>query len=201
MRKLHFQHAEVINGTFSPKGLNVLLLFQVNCPGCFLYALPLFNKLYANYGSEIGFMALSTAFEDFDLNTESNTRLLLTDGKLVGETQKAFAEQNIDRLPYQLNFPLAMDKKISAEERAALVEDICGLNPNFAIWSEFDQDMLRDKVLKYLQAQSQISYTFSANQFNGTPTIALFNQNMDLLHSWFGHVQEHEIVDRLKNLP
>lgn len=200
MRKLHFQHGKVIHKTFSPKGLNVLFLFQVNCPGCFLYALPLFNRLYKKYATDVGFVAMSTAFEDFELNTENNTHLLQTEGKLVGETEKALAKQGIPTWPYPLNFPIVMDKTVNIDEYTSLVEDICALNPNFSIWSEFDQRLLRSKVLKYLQAQHKVSYTFMANQFSGTPTMALFNQNMDLLHSWFGHVPEQEIVDSLNKL-
>ena len=35
-------------------------------------------------------VAIATAFEDFDLNTVENTRLLLETGETVGETKKRF---------------------------------------------------------------------------------------------------------------
>lgn len=50
-----------------------------------MYALPTFNKLYEKFNSELGFIALSTAFEDFDLNTKENTELLINSNELVGE--------------------------------------------------------------------------------------------------------------------
>ena len=71
MAKLHFHTAEFIQGQFTMKKLNLLLMFQVNCPGCFLYALPLFNKLYKEYWDNMAFVALSTAFEDYTRNTST----------------------------------------------------------------------------------------------------------------------------------
>lgn len=175
-------------------------MFQVNCPGCFLYGFPLLNKLYAQFKDDLGFIGLSTAFEDFDLNTAANTQLLIDQGELVGATKQALSQNGVTSLPYSINFPVGMDQKVMETEHTAISEKICHLNPNFTTWSPFDQNLLRNRVLKYLQKQQQISYTFTANQFNGTPTIVLFNNEMDLLHAWFGHVQEQEIVDKIVDL-
>jgi len=101
MSKLHFHTAEFIQGQFTMKKLNLLLMFQVNCPGCFLYALPLFNKLYEQYSDNIAFVALSTAFEDYEYNNTGNTQLLLSNGTLVGETKKALGIRDIHQLPYR----------------------------------------------------------------------------------------------------
>ena len=65
--------------------INVAFVFQVNCPGCFIYGIPLLNELFKKYEKEIGFISISTAFEDFELNTEANTIELLNKGELVGE--------------------------------------------------------------------------------------------------------------------
>jgi hypothetical protein len=46
MKKLELQFDKELKGKFNLKNLNILLVFQVNCPGCFSYALPLFNTLY-----------------------------------------------------------------------------------------------------------------------------------------------------------
>merc|ERR1712133_268791 len=63
---------------FQASNLNVMLAFQVNCPGCFLYALPLMNRLHDEFtkrGANV--FALSTAFEEFDLNTVEATEKLV----------------------------------------------------------------------------------------------------------------------------
>ena len=74
MKKLELNYDKEIQGSFTLSKINILLVFQVNCPGCFSYALPFFNKIYQDYRKEdVSFLALSTAFEDFDKNTLSNT--------------------------------------------------------------------------------------------------------------------------------
>ena len=86
MKKLVLEYEHPLQGKFTLHKLNLLLTFQVNCPGCFSYALPLFNKLLEEYPKEeVSFLALSTAFEDFDKNTLANTKNLVHTGKLVGE--------------------------------------------------------------------------------------------------------------------
>jgi len=68
----------VLQGSFDLKALNLLFVFQVNCPGCFLRFF-LVNKLHWKYRqSGLNVLGLSTAFEDFEYNTAANTELLLT---------------------------------------------------------------------------------------------------------------------------
>jgi len=98
MRKLHLHIDKMIKGQFNPKKINLLLLFQVNCPGCFSYSLPLFNKLYHQFNKDLGFIALSTAFEDFKLNTLKNTVALANEGELIGETKKFLSDQGHERI-------------------------------------------------------------------------------------------------------
>jgi hypothetical protein len=200
MRKLALHHEELLQGEFTKKKLNLLLVFQVNCPGCFLYALPLFNRLMADLHAEnISFLGLSTAFEDFDKNTLKNTQDLINKGTLVGETQKHFATHNIQRLPYPIEFPVAMDQKLrSHDDMEGIVNHICHLNPNFRLWSTFDQDGLQGKVLGYLKSMNEISLTFTLNQMKGTPSIVLFNAENEILQMWFGHASYEAIVEMIK---
>ncbi len=45
-------------------------VFQVNCPGCFLYALPKAIQLHNTYHEKgLVIIGLATAFEDYDKNT------------------------------------------------------------------------------------------------------------------------------------
>lgn len=198
MNKLQLHIGEMVQGEFSPKKLNLLLMFQVNCPGCFLYALPTFNQLFEKYDAHLGFIALSTAFEDFGLNTQENTELLINESELIGETKKALLQQGHQKLPYELLFPVGMDALLGPNQKEELVENICSLNPNYSVWSTYDQKMLRTRVLNYVNTQEKISLTFTANQFRGTPTIVLFNDQKELIYSWFGHQPIDEIIHKIE---
>ena len=47
----------------------LLEVFQVNCPGCFMGAIPDAIKIYEKYKDEgVRVLGLATAFEDFDKN-------------------------------------------------------------------------------------------------------------------------------------
>ena len=50
-------------------------VFQVNCPGCFLHALPKAIELHEKYKDQgLVIIGLATAFEDYDKNTLENLK-------------------------------------------------------------------------------------------------------------------------------
>src|SRR5207245_10332025 len=62
-------------------------VFQVNCPGCFLYGIPQATDIYQKYRKEgVTVLGVANAFEDFDKNTVENLELLLIEGDVIGET-------------------------------------------------------------------------------------------------------------------
>ncbi len=61
--------------------MRLVLAIQVNCPGCFALAVPLAAKLQ----EMLPVVVVSTAFEDFELNTLENTERLLATGKTTSE--------------------------------------------------------------------------------------------------------------------
>ena len=68
-------------------------VFQVNCPGCFLYGIPEAINIYNKYHSEgVTVLGVATAFEDFDKNTLENLELLLKSGEVIGETKKGLSQ-------------------------------------------------------------------------------------------------------------
>ena len=107
----HFQIkvSQVLQGEFQLKSLNLLLTFQVNCPGCFIYALPLAARLHETYGDRLNILGLSTAFEDYDLNTLENTRHLLDSGTVVGMTKRYLRQQGQQTYDLPIRFPVAFD--------------------------------------------------------------------------------------------
>lgn len=195
MRKLKLEFQETWQKPFELGELNLLLVFQVNCPGCFMHAFPLVRQIHSQYGADLNFVAMSTAFEDFDLNTAENTELLVRKRSLVGEAKKAnevyqFSETNLPG-----DYPILMDKLVGAEEflKSELISEICNVNPGYKFMSANDKELLQRRVMDYYRGSELVAQTFHLNQFRGTPTFVIFNKEYDILDSWFGHKPFKEI--------
>ena len=93
----NFGVSEWIQGAptnFDQEKDHVVLLdvFQVNCPGCFMHAIPEAINIYNKYKDEgVRVLGLATAFEDFDKNTLDNLKLLAETGEVIGETKNALS--------------------------------------------------------------------------------------------------------------
>lgn len=199
MKKLLLKTSATLQGDFTIQDLNLLLVFQVNCPGCFLYALPLANYLSSKYTREgLNILGLSTAFEDFELNTAQNTELLLKDSKLVGETKKIFNRNGFDLCPIKISFPVAFD--LLGQGQVMLTdEDIELFCQNYfssSKWNETGNNHLKVKIKSHLFSQSLLPYTFTMNKLLGTPSWILFDAKFNILREWFGH-QSEEIVAQI----
>lgn len=105
--RFHLAVGDVIQGELNLDSRTLLLVFQVNCPGCFTYALPLAEAIHRS-SNRLGLsvVALSTAFEDFELNTVEHTRALVERGALFGETRRALGTDTYDGT---ITFPVAVD--------------------------------------------------------------------------------------------
>ncbi|NAS31828.1 hypothetical protein GTQ40_12645 [Flavobacteriaceae bacterium R38] len=201
MQKLHLKYEQFVQGDFQLKEKNILFVFQVNCPGCIVNGFPLFNELYHQYGNNIGFLGLSTAFENFDLNTYENTNLLVTQKELVGHTKQVFNQYNETNYGGAIDFPIAMDGIINSKEfiTPENIELLCNLNPNYSHWTPEEQGILKHQVHKYLNTLQKISYTFTLNQLKGTPSFIIFDNDLNIQDSWFGHKSKNEIESLLLN--
>ena len=97
----------------------LLEVFQVNCPGCFLYALPQAIDLHQRYSDKgLTVLGIATAFEDFDKNTLENLLKLVKHGEIIGETLHILEQHSIlteGRLPFSIPFALAMDKLVKRD--------------------------------------------------------------------------------------
>ncbi len=201
MQQLVLHHHGILNGKMNLKKLNFLFVFQVNCPGCFLYGIPLVNKLFKEFGEQLSFLGISTAFEDFQYNTTENTELVVFKNQLIGETKKAFADQGLDHYPYAIDFPVAMDQKADASfDYTYGAEVICQIHPDYQLWSDFEKVKLQKKVKAFLQHQEEISLTFTLNQLRGTPTMLVYNEAYEVLFSKFGHVDYPTMAQNITSL-
>ncbi len=172
----------------------VLELFQVNCPGCFLYGLPQSISLYERFkNSDVKVIGLATAFEDYDKNTLDNLKSLLTEGKVIGETYKALRQHgklvNDDKLYYKIPFPVAMDKITKMPENISddMIKDFIEIYfSDYRPTSEKEKDELFSKVRNYLRNKGYSAETFELYKLRGTPSSIIIDQDGILRYNFFG---------------
>ncbi len=174
-------------------------VFQLNCPGCFLYALPKAISLHQTYAEQgLTVLGLATAFEDFDKNTLENLIALTASGRVVGETlralrARALTEQDcwLSRLP----FPVAMDQLLPAEQPVS--EDnvehfIQAKIPEFGRQPIAFQQRIRQQVTNYLQKLEFHALSFELYDLQGTPSQLLIDKHGLLRASRFGDFPDLE---------
>jgi thiol-disulfide isomerase/thioredoxin len=175
---------------------NVVLVevFQVNCPGCFMYGIPQAIDIYQKYRKEgVTVLGVATAFEDFDKNTVENLRLLLTKGEVIGETLKALGQygQLVDgnKLPYKIPFPVAMDllKKEDGPISKARIDEIIQANVSgYESYSESQKLEIIERVKQYLKSKEYSAQTFDEFALRGTPSTILIDKKGVLRDVAFG---------------
>ena len=172
----------------------VLEVFQVNCPGCFLYGLPQSISLYERFKkSDVKVIGLATAFEDYDKNTLDNLKSLLAEGKVIGETYKALRQHgklvNDDKLYYKIPFPVAMDKITKMPENISedMIKDFIELYfSDYKPSSEKEKEELFSKVRNYLRNKEYSAETFELYKLRGTPSSIIIDQDGILRYNFFG---------------
>ncbi|MEM9362737.1 MAG: hypothetical protein AAGA43_08885 [Bacteroidota bacterium] len=200
MKTLKLHHTPLLQGDFKLGKRNLLFVFQVNCPGCFFYGFPLMEALHEKYASTISFLGLSTAFEDFEFNTQDNTKMLLENSTLIGETKKAFQERGLESYPQHIDLPIAMDVQTPREEFATAenIEFICSNVPGFDKAQASQKDDLKLRIKDYLNTNPLVPETFTLNQLRGTPSFVLFDHQQTVLEHWFGHKEYHDVEQRIE---
>ncbi|MDW8848590.1 hypothetical protein SD960_00695 [Flavobacterium sp. MMLR14_040] len=203
MSKFHLNTQELLQGKFKVNKVNIAFVFQVNCPGCFIYGFPMMNDLYKLFKDNVGFIGVATAFEDFEYNNEANLKLLLENGTLVGETKKYynanFGLSNYLDIP---KFPIAFDTITTSEEliNSNKIELICNIIPDFANFSEKEKENLLGKIKSYYAQLPVLAETFTLNQLQGTPSFIIFDDNYNTLGVYFGHQNDDTLKTKLENL-
>jgi thiol-disulfide isomerase/thioredoxin len=169
-------------------------VFQVNCPGCFMYALPNAIEIYKNYRREdVVVLGLATAFEDYDKNTLDNLKLLLSSGKVIGETFNALNQYrqlvDNDKLNYKIPFPVAMDmlrKNTQDFSDNKVIDFIESTIDNYNSYSEPDKKVLFERVKHYLKNKKYSALTFDEYKLQGTPSAILIDKKGNLRNVFFG---------------
>jgi thiol-disulfide isomerase/thioredoxin len=168
-------------------------VFQLNCPGCFLYSLPEAVDLYQRYFDKgLSVLGVATAFEDFDKNNLDNLIRLIENGDVVGETQLMLGRQGkliAGQLPYRIPFPVAMDRlhkrqaDVSQDEIIAFINDHIS---DFEQQPEIYQQQIREQVQHYFESLAYHAETFELFDLKGTPSHILVDKQGLLRDCEFG---------------
>jgi len=168
-------------------------VFQVNCPGCFLYGIPEAINLYKKYqGEGVTVLGIATAFEDFDKNTLENLELLLKTGEVIGDTKEELSQHGKldgNKLPYKISFPVAMDSLIKEAgniTKERMLNFIYKQIPNFDSQPEDYKNQIFERVKQYLQSKEYTAETFEGYSLNGTPSTILVDRKGVLRDISFG---------------
>ena len=180
---------------FDKEGDNVKLVevFQVNCPGCFIYGIPEAINIYNKYKSEgLTVLGLATAFEDYDKNTLENLELLLTTGEVVGDTLQGLSQYNQlndGKLQYKIPYPVAMDSLVkeggdpSQEKMTGFINNQI---PNFDSQPQEYKDKIYERVKEYFKSKEFSAETFEMFSLQGTPSTILVDRKGILRDVSFG---------------
>jgi len=171
----------------------VVEVFQVNCPGCFMYGIPESIEIHNKYKSEgVSVLGMATAFEDFDKNTLDNLQLLLETGETIGETKKMYSQygkSQEDKIPFKIPYPVAMDSlikqsdEVPKEKMDSLIKNQI---PNFDEQSEDYKKQIYDRVKDYFSSKEFSAETFEMYSLQGTPSSILVDRKGILRDISFG---------------
>ena len=177
------------------QGDNIVLVevFQVNCPGCFMYGIPESIQIYNKYKSDgVSVLGMATAFEDYDKNTLENLELLLETGETIGETKKMlsqYGELKEDKISYKIPYPVAMDSlvkqsdEVTKEKMDSLIKNQI---PNFDTQPENYKNQIYDRVKGYFMSKEFSAETFEMYSLQGTPSSILVDRKGILRDISFG---------------
>ena len=176
-------------------------VIQVNCPGCFLHALPETIRLHETYASQgLKVFAIATAFEHFEHNTLKNLQGLLSDSELKGDPlsqlEKAGFLEN-GKLPYSIPFSVAMDKLEKNKDvvnKKTINQFILSQIPDFHQGSFSDERKLAiyQQAKKHLHSKKYNALTFEMYQLQGTPSSIIIDKKGILRQVSFGAVNKLE---------
>ena len=172
----------------------VVEVFQVNCPGCFIYGLPEAIEIHNRYSAQgVVVLGLATAFEDYDKNTPENLKLLLSKRETIGETLHALRSQGqlVDgnKLSYSIPFPVANDLLIKEKhplEDERVMKFIRSNVEDFDMYHPKDKDQITKRVREYLESRPYIAATFEEYGLKGTPSTIYIDKKGNLRETNFG---------------
>lgn len=170
-------------------------VFQVNCPGCFIYSLPRAIDLHDRYQQQgLVVIGLATAFEDYDKNTLENLQKLVTTGEVIGETFKAlnrYDKLSQGKLAWKIPFAVGMDRVVAETEPVTderVYRYASQFLPDFEKLSDEQRKSVLQQVRHYMEQKSMRAETFERFALQGTPSCILFDRKGQLKDVSFGQI-------------
>lgn len=170
-------------------------VFQVNCPGCFIYSLPRAIDLHERYYQQgLVVIGLATAFEDYDKNTLENLQKLVTTGEVIGETFKALNQHGVllqGRLPWKIPFAVGMDRVVAETEPVTderVLRYASEFLPEFEKFSDEQKKSVLQQIRHYMEQKSMKAETFERFALQGTPSCIMFDRKGQLKDVSFGQI-------------
>ncbi len=169
-------------------------VFQVNCPGCFMNAIPEAIEIYNKYKDEgVRVLGIATAFEDFDKNTVDNLKMLAETGEVIGETKKALSMyaklKDDNKLSFKIPFPLGMDLLTKVNDEVSqdqVMKFVYAQLPEFDSQSEDERNQIIQRVKDHLKSKEYSAETFEKFGLQGTPSSILIDRKGILRDVSFG---------------
>lgn len=169
-------------------------VFQVNCPGCFMNAIPEAIEIYNKYKDEgVRVLGIATAFEDFDKNTVDNLKMLAETGEVIGETKKALSMygklKDDNKLSFKIPFPLGMDLLTKVNDEVSqdqVMKFVYAQLPEFDSQSEDERNQIIQRVKDHLKSKEYSAETFEKFALQGTPSSILIDRKGILRDVSFG---------------
>ena len=198
-----------MDSNFDKEGDNVNLVevFQVNCPGCFMHSIPEIINIYNKYKSDgLSVMGMATAFEDYDKNTLENLEMLLTTGEVVGDTKQAltqYGQLNDGKLQFKIPYPVAMDSLVKEGGEPSMEKMTAFINqqiPNFESQPDDYKNQIYARVKEYYKSKEFTAETFEMYSLQGTPSTILVDRKGILRDVSFGSTANLEaMIQKLLN--
>ncbi len=184
----------------------ILEVFQVNCPGCFMHALPEAISIYNKFKDDgVRVIGLATAFEDFDKNTLDNLKMLAETGEVIGETKNALSMygqlKDGNKLAYKIPFPLGMDnltRTLGEISQEKIMQFIYPQIPDFDSQPDEYKNQIIQRVKDYMKSKEYSAETFEKFALQGTPSTIIVDRKgilRDVSFGQTGHIES--IIQKL----
>ena len=169
-------------------------VFQVNCPGCFLYGIPEAMNIYNKFKDDgVRVFGVATAFEDFDKNTLDNLKMLVETGEVIGDAKQGLGQNgklDDSKLAYKIPFPIAMDSLKTSEDitEERIMDFIYNQLPDFDSQPDDYKKQIVQRVKDNMKSKEFEAETFEMYSLQGTPSSIIIDRKGILRDVSFGQM-------------
>ena len=169
-------------------------VFQVNCPGCFLYGIPEAINIYNKFKDDgVRVFGVATAFEDFDKNTLDNLKMLVETGEVIGDAKQGLGQNgklDDSKLAYKIPFPIAMDSLKTSEDitEERIMDFIYNQLPDFDSQPDDYKKQIVQRVKDNMKSKEFEAETFEMYSLQGTPSSIIIDRKGILRDVSFGQM-------------